>query len=262
MRLAKTLVASLALAALLSGCAAQQQRQQRARVANMAERVLDQAGSIGDPGRVAAADIAFARLARDEGQWTAFARYAADGAMIHTRNGPIPAAPWLAQQVNPPVSVAWTPNTVWSSCDGTLAVSFGRSQDPEGLVGSYVTVWELQSDRSYKYVYDMGAPDNPQPAPPVRDDIPEDAIIVPGMTAIEGRIADCPDARIAAPQIPVVPQSMPQSGGGIATDRTLRWSWQHSEGGNRSVRVYWVRDGAVQEALLFEAPPPLARANP
>ncbi|QZH74001.1 MAG: hypothetical protein JY451_09535 [Erythrobacter sp.] len=244
----------------LAACASPQ-AQQRAAMANMAERVLERAGSIGDPGRVAAADFAFARMARDEGQWTAFAATAADGALIHGSGGTFPAAPWLAQQSNPAQAVVWGPNTVWSSCDGTLAVSFGRFEQPDGLVGNYVTVWELQPDRSYKWIYDMGGPDNPQPPPRTGPVIPEgeEAIIVPGLTSIEGRIADCAVPGEVLPEISVAPLADGQSGGTVSADGTLRWTWTHSASGNRSVRVNWVRDGMVQEALAFTAPLPLAQ---
>ncbi len=79
----------LALPALLAACASPQ-AQQRAAMANMAEQVLERAGSIGDPGRVAAADFAFARMARDEGTWTAFRHYAAPGAVMDAPGGYAP----------------------------------------------------------------------------------------------------------------------------------------------------------------------------
>jgi hypothetical protein len=163
----------------------------------------------------------------------------------------------MAQQSNPAQAVAWAPNTVWSSCDGTLAVSFGRFEQPDGLVGNYVTVWQLQGNRGYKWVYDMGAPDNPQPSPRTGPFIPEgeEAIIVPGLSSIEGRIADCPARGQSPPEIPAAEVPGAQTGGGASADGTLRWAWIHTDAGGRSVQVDWVREGAVQQALLFEAPP-------
>ena len=153
------------------------------------------------------------------------------------------------------MAVAWTPNTVWASCDGTLAVSFGRFQEPDGQVGSYVTTWELQSDNSYKYTYDLGALDNPQPVRQPAEELPEDAIIVPGMTAIEGRVADCPVAGTDLPEIPLLSTAAPdRSGSTTSDDGTLQWTWLHPESGPRRVIVQWVREGVVEEALNFAVP--------
>lgn len=245
---------ALAASAMIAACTSPQaQRVERERRA--ATQFLERQGSIGDPGRVAAADIAFAKMAREEGQWTAFREYAAPEAVIHGVNGPILAQPWLAQQENPPVAVAWTPNTVWSSCDGTLAISFGRFQEPDGKVGSYVSAWELQDDNSYKYTYDLGALDNPQPVRQPEEELPEDAIIVPGMTAIEGRVADCPGADAVLPEIPLLSTALPhRSGSTRSGDGTLQWTWFQSDDGQRRVTVQWVRDGSVQEALDFAVP--------
>ena len=247
-------IAIAATAALAACTSAQQQRISRDRRA--ATEFLEHEGSVGDPGRVAAADIAFAKMAREEGQWTAFVEYAAPGAVIHGRNGPILAQPWLAQLTDPEVAVSWTPNRVWSSCDGTLAVTFGRFQEPTGEVGSYVSVWELQSDNSYKYTYDMGALDDPQPARQPGEDIPEGAIVVPGMASIQGRIADCP---AEGESVPLPPQRISDSGAASDTvrseDGTLEWTWTHGEDGERRFAAHWLRDGAWSEAVELVVPP-------
>lgn len=240
------IVACSALAACSTG-----QRQERAYRSHM-RQLVERLPSIGDPGKVAATDIAFARAARDDGQWTAFAEYAADGAMLHGRNGAIPAAPWLAQQANPPVAVRWGPKAVWSSCDGTLAVSFGRFVDPDGLAGSYVTVWQWQpEDRTYRWIYDLGAPDNPKRPPetdPADDD--PDAIVVQGLALVEGKTADCPEGSSL--------QGTAQTADRYTSaDGTLSWSFEHNGPADRRVTVDWIRDGQRQRALDFTAPAPL-----
>jgi len=249
------LFASAALVALLSACSSPQQ-QRRAQQASAAERTLDRIGSIGDPGRVAAADIAFARMARDEGQWTAYRANAASGAVVHGADGPVPVEGFIGGRTDPAVANAWTPNTIWASCDGTLAVTFGRYQVPNGDVGSYVTVWELQRDRSYKWTYDVRTLDNPQPEPEAGPDIPEgeEAIIVPGMTSIEGRVADCmPQGTPPPPDPPAMASD--SSGGDRSTDARLEWSWAHQADGTRHVNVSWLREGEWQQAVSFSVPP-------
>ncbi|RJY09345.1 hypothetical protein [Aurantiacibacter aquimixticola] len=248
------LIATVALGALLSACASPQQ-QQRARQANMAERVLERAGSIGDPGKVAAADFAFARAAQEDGQWTAFRRYAAPGAVLHGRNGPVPVTSFLSGMDDPSEAVEWAPNTVWSSCDGTLAISFGRFEDTEGLVGSYVSAWALQRDGSYKYTYDLGAPDNPQPVRDPEGEAPDDAIVVEGLRSVQGRIADCPRRGeiIPLPPLRIVDGARQETA--MSDDKTLAWTWYHTDQGVRSVNVQWYRGGEWQDAVNFAAPP-------
>ena len=127
------------------------------------DRALEGAPGEAQPSRVVANDLAFARAAREDGQWTAFSAYAGPGAMIHGRSGAIPAAPWLARQTNPPQAVKWAPKEIWMSCDGVLAVSQGRFVDPEGMVGSYLTVWQREGRTDYRWVYDSAIADDPQP---------------------------------------------------------------------------------------------------
>ena len=90
-----TLGAILACAAL-AACASNPgpTRSQRDRI----ERVLATSPGQAQPSKIVATEIAFSRAAREKGQWSAFAEYAASGAVIHGRNGPIGAAPWLASQ--------------------------------------------------------------------------------------------------------------------------------------------------------------------
>ena len=253
---AKTILA-LAACMGLAACTSAAQRQEN-RVRSQAQKILKRLPSIGDPGKVAATDIAFARAARDEGQWTAFIQYSTPDALLHGGSGIFEARPWLAQQTDPAEAVRWGPKAVWSSCDGTLAVSFGRSRDPDGLVGSYVTVWEWQpEDRVYRWSYDMGGPDNPQPPPPAPAAEPdEDTIVVQGLGMVEGKIADCPETDAPRPRGPQAALADPYT----SADGTLKWRYEHSGGSpaTRRVVVDWMRDGEWQTALDYTAPVPLA----
>ncbi len=208
--------------------------------------------AVGDPGRVAAVDGRFARAAREEGQWTAFANFAAPGAVMHWADGPpFEAAAWLATQSNPAEAVAWAPTAVWASCDGTMAVSFGRFRQPDGVVGSYATVWQLHGERDYRWTYDMGGADVPQPPPPPPRVPPSDeVIVVPGLGLIDGKVADCP--RGSARETPVrVVVDIPPGHGALAADGTLAWRWEHRADGARRIVVDYLREGRWQTALDF-----------
>jgi len=261
-RIALGLVLSCTIAACASGPGGSRGgdpgRQSASRMLDREEVRRRPLPSIGEPGRVAAADVRFARAARDEGQWTAFARFADNGALIHGENGPFEAAPWLAAQANPPEAVSWAPTSVWTSCDGSLAVSFGRYQQPDGIVGSYVTVWKLQRDGEYEWTYDMGGPDNPQPDPPAPPLPPsDDLIVVPALDFVDGKVADC--ARGASQ--PVVPPVAADAttDGARSDDGTLQWRWEHRTDGTRVFRADYLREGRWEEALDFVMPPEGAR---
>src|SRR5690606_6301016 len=94
-----------------------------------------------DPGKVIAAELAFARAALEKGQWTAFAEFAADDAVMFVPQ-PVDAGEWLRKQRDPAQAVRWQPHQVWSSCDGTLAVTKGAWQRPDASVGYFTTVWQ------------------------------------------------------------------------------------------------------------------------
>lgn len=217
-------------------------------------------GGYANPSEVAATDIAFSRAARDDGQWTAFRRYAADGAKIHGKEGVIEAGPWLAARDDPKVPVQWTPVAVWSSCDGSTAVTQGKFADPDGRWGYYVTVWERQDDGRYRWVYDMGAPDDELTAAQNqrRDSAPsgENVIVIRAIEAIEGRVADCPTAEeLARPQMRVSPLNLHSSGLGRSQDRSLEWTWTHLDTGRRVFGLSFFKNGEFEHALSFAVNP-------
>lgn len=246
---------ALAGIAVLAACTSPQQ-QRIAREARMAERVLEREGSVGDPGRVAATDFSFAKMAREQGTWTAFREYAAGNAVMDAPSGFAPASEVLAGRADPAEPLRWAPTDIWSSCDGTLAVSRGRFQRANGLVGDYVTVWELQSNGDYKWIYDTGTPDDPQPAPRQEIEIPEDenVIVVEEMVSINGQVASCPAANATIPD-----GDYSYDGGVTGSDRasqddTLSYSRQFSPDGSRRVVVGWWRDGNWAEVVDLAIP--------
>jgi hypothetical protein len=243
------LALALALLALTAGEAALAQQAGAEQPERPRHRPL---AAVGDPGRVAAFDGRLARTAREEGQWSAFARFAAPDAVLHAPAGaPFTAAPWLAAQSNPVEATAWAPTAVWASCDGSLAVSFGRFRQPDGMVGSYARVWSLQGERDYRWTYDMSGLDVPQPPPPPPRVPPSDeVIVVPGLGLIDGKVADCP--RGSAPAVlRATVEDSGQYGGALSADGTLFWRWEHLADGTRRVKVSWLRDGRWQTALDF-----------
>lgn len=212
-----------------------------------------------NPSEVAATDIAYSRAARDDGQWTAFRRYAAEGAMIHGRNGMVEAKPWLAAQDDPEAPVQWTPTAVWSSCDGSTAVSQGKFVEPEGQWGYYVTVWERQRDGRYRWVYDIGAPDDQLTATENkrRDSTPtgDNVVVIRAIEAIEGRVAECPSRGARLPFVIVDPSPGGEGGSQSSHDRTLKWAWEQGADGARYLTVFEVTEAGSNKVLGFEIAP-------
>lgn len=243
--IAITVGLSVALSACIGGSP-----QRRGPPVEVINRVLATAPGEAQPSTIVATEIAFSRAAREQGQWTAFRQFAAPGAMIHGSEGPFLAEPWLARQSDPKAAVQWVPRTVVISCTGALAVSQGRLVTPEGLVGTFITVWQRQSDNTYRWTYDVGAPDNPQP--PQRERSEEGEIIVTAIDAVQGLIADCPTPQGRAARPASTPMEGAKTAEQISGDGSLVWSWEHRPDGTRYVAVDYYYDGEWVTKVLEE----------
>lgn len=243
--------ALLALGALaLTACASQRPKGPPAAVIN---RVLAGAPGAGQPSTIVAAEIAFARAAREQGQWTAFRQFAAPGALLHGVNGPFAIEPWLATQTDPPEAVQWEPRAVVVSCDGALAVSQGRSRTPDGKVGNFLTVWERQGNGEYRYVFDAGGLDVPQPPP--RPKVEDGDIVVTSLDAVLGLVASCPRGGSETPPPPAIPVGEDgKTDARLSRDGTLRWRWEHRADGTRYAAAEYFYEGrwltAFEQTLL------------
>lgn len=212
-------------------------------------------GPTADPSAVVAAEIAFAQLSRDKGQWTGF-RKTADTDAVMFVPGIVNAQRWLKSQKDPAKSVVWSPERVLMSCDGTYGVAHGRAEWPDGRKNGYVTIWRRQQDGSYKWMLDWSTA-----LPKGADD------------GIDGKIAECPPRRGpgagAGPdggRPPVRREEMrrmekafreswkkdvvriadppPATGEGQSRDGSLRWQWTVAADGARSLKVSARYDGA------------------
>ncbi|MBO0749918.1 MAG: hypothetical protein J2O44_05765 [Porphyrobacter sp.] len=182
---------------------------------------------LANPSAVVATELAFAREAQDKGQWTAFRDYAADDAVMFVPQ-PVAARDWLKKQANPAQAVAWQPYVVWMSCDGSLAVSKGAWQRPNGTVGYFTTVWKRQKSGSYKWVLDQG-------------DTLAQPLAQPEM--ISGEVADC--SRPAPPAIAAAPGRTV----GWSDDKTLQWIVEVKPDNARSFKVHRWTGSGYEEAV-------------
>ncbi len=186
-----------------------------------------------NPSAVIAAELGFAQLAQEKGQWTAFRQTATADAEMFVP-GRVKAQDWLKGRADPAVAVKWQPHEVWSSCDGSYAVTRGAWQRTDS-VGHFTTVWQRQKDGDYKWVLDMG-----EPLPTA----------LPAPEMIAAKVADCSKATATA-----VPGVMDRDGAvlddriGSSADGTLVWNSSVRPDGKSSLTV-WTWDGKELDTVI------------
>ena len=184
---------------------------------------------VANPSAVVKAELAFARLAREKGQWTAFRETATDDAVMfvpNLRN----AQEWLKGKTDPAQAVDWQPHMITMSCDGTLAVSTGAWQAANGNSGKFYTIWEKQTEASererqrgedWKWVFDHGfTVDTPLEEP----------------AFVETKVASCDLVRVISVPPPLIgaERRTGQSG-----DRSLKWRATQKADKSRSLTIYY-----------------------
>jgi hypothetical protein len=193
-----------------------------------------------NPSAVIAAELAFARLAQEKGQWTAFRETAADDAQMFIPQR-VKAADWLKGRANPAVGVTWQPHAVHMSCDGTAAVTTGAWQGQNGAYGYFTTIWRRQNDGSFRWVLEH------------RDAITAAPRAAPEF--ITAKVADCkvsPPANIMALDVDEDRQS------GSSDDGTLKWTTSVFRDASRTL-VVRRQDGDKAIIVIDDrvvAPPP------
>ncbi len=118
---------------------------------------------VANPSAIVKAELSFARLAREEGQWTAFRETAADDAVMFVPNL-TNAQQWLKGKADPAAAVEWQPHKIFMSCDGSMALSTGAWQRADRTTGRFFTIWQQQNfgkrkrgkKAEWKWVFDHG----------------------------------------------------------------------------------------------------------
>jgi len=228
----------LALAVLsLTACAGTQ---------SLDERRAAFLGHAAEPSAVIAAELAFARLAREKGTWTAFRETATDDALWPSP-GWVNVRQSLAGTPDPAQAIVWEPDRVWSSCDGSFALSTGPATYPSGRKTRFATIWQRQDNGEYKWVLDQGFDLEPGYQNP---------------EMIAAQVAECGERRARDPHW------KPRRGlawqSGQSDDGTLTWTTELAPDCSRRFTVSARRDGALTEVFSASAasPPAAAGASP
>ena len=109
------------------------------------------------------AELAFARLARQQGIRTAFLTWLQDDAQVFTPRMTSVKAQY-GREPGDPGQLVWYPEAMGISGSGDLAWSFGPwtyAAKPGGAVlvhGHFLSVWRKQADRGWKVEADIGVP--------------------------------------------------------------------------------------------------------
>ena len=194
------------------------------------------------PSRVVAAQVAMAQLAQRKGQWAALRDTAASNAILFTPR-PVLAHDWLKGHKTGAVATSRQPHQVWMSCDGSLAVSYGAQQWPDGSPGYFTTIWQRQKDGRYKWVMD----DSDRLAAPI--ETPE--MIGSRLAPCQGRGAPAKDLAAAPSHAVEIAPGQPGGAGGWSNDRTLSWSVALDGDCGRALTVHLARSaGEPMEAVL------------
>lgn len=199
-------------------------------------------GSAAAPSEVIAAELAFARMAREKGTWTAFRETSTEDALW-------PAPGWenvrqaLKGAADPAQAIVWEPDSVVVSCDGSFALSTGPGTYPNGRKTRFATIWQRQDDGRYRWVLDQGFDLEPGYSKP---------------EMIAAQVADCGERRRGPP--PKARRS-PAWHSGQSDDGTLSWSTELKPDCARSFVVQARKAGAMAEVFRRDAAPPPAPAG-
>lgn len=220
------LLSAAALALALAGCVSAPRAGTDPRARTLVSR--------GEPSTVIAAELAFAREAREKGTWTAFREWSTNDAIW-------PGPKWenvqsaLRGVANPAQAIVWGPDLVWVSCDGSYALSTGPATYPDGRKTRFATIWQRQDNGEYRWVIDQGF------------DLED------GYTAsdtIAGRTAECPAGTRSFRE-----QRSPRARRGEAwqsgrsDDGTLAWTTELAADCRRTHVVTALQDGAMKEVF-------------
>lgn len=212
-----------------------------------------------NPSALIAADLAFSRLAREKGQWTAF-RETADETAEMFEGGRKLAKTLLKDRKDPAAPVKWAPQSAWISCDGTAGLTYGGWQGPTGGDGEYVTVWQRQFKGKVDWKW-------------VLDDGQDLATSLREVDWAQGTVADCPARRRPAgdpapqpgskrerkeesklPPLRPLAGTIPASEGGDSKDGQSRdgsFAWRSTvmpDGSRRFTAWVW-KDGRMLEVM-------------
>ena len=183
-----------------------------------------------------AADRALEMAARQSGEWTAFRAAALPQTELF-----VPQRVRLLEfgrgQADPAVSTRWKPQQVWTSCDLSVGVTFGKWWLPGTRQhGWYETVWVRTRGGGYRILLRRAGPEQRK------------LYARPGLKGVRAACAGRPPLPIAAPAEGIDRRI------GASGDQTLVWTSSVDSGGAVRIEVAaW--DGTAHVPVLEDVAP-------
>lgn len=218
-------------------------------------RALAAAPGAAQPSRIVAREIEFLKAAEAQGHYAAAREFAAPQASALASTGDTAATSWGSALDHQDEVGPWSPTIVWMSCDGRFAVSEGRFENRQKLVGSYLTIWQRDRNGDYKWLHNAAALDDPQPpAKTAPGDPGPGAIVVPGLVSVDGNVTDCKIGEAGAlPAAPGYKQA-------LSPDQTLAWRWAYL-GDTRIFEVHALTNGEWKRVIEKRWPANVGESN-
>ncbi len=193
-----------------------------------------------NPSAFIAAEIAFARLAQEKGQWTAFRETAAPDAVMFVPQRVL-ARDWLRSKKDPAEAVKWQPHAVYISCDGNAGATTGAWQQGTAQ-GYFTTVWRRDPKKGkLAWVLDHGdALATPRAAPD---------FIASKQAKCGSRPGVAVDAGAEGADMAV----------GVSPDQTLNWTSSVGTDGSRRITVRMWDGTAMQPVIDDQVAAPAAK---
>lgn len=225
------------------------------------------------PSVIVAAESRFARMAREDGQWTAFRENATEDAFSFTPNLQS-VAQWLDGVKDPKQADNWDPYHIIMSCDGSMAASRGAWQSADGASGGYYTaIWQRQKKGDYKWVFDHASDAAPADGDPSavtsqRGDCQRPPRLSTGEQTAEAQQQAQDEAapvqrrrrnkKAKRPKRPdrlasiISLQGARKSVSGRSNDRSLLWKAEQWPDGRRTLTVSILQDGEYVDVITDE----------
>jgi hypothetical protein len=232
---------SLISASLLAGCAPQRE-------------LPRQVPQSANPSAVVALELAFAREAKEKGEYTALRKYAARDAMVFSPQ-PVLFSEYAKDQKGPETGTRWQPHEVYLSCDGRTAITTGAWQQG-AETGYFTTVWQwFPRSKTEATLQPQGTIGEGEWKWRLRhSDTLKKAM--PRAETITTKVASCKGRASAPLKAPPIGAKMKV---GLSIDQSLQWEWVVTEDGARNFSASLWNGASLDDVIIQQVAAPAAK---
>jgi hypothetical protein len=228
-------------ASLLAGCAPQRE-------------LPRQVPQSANPSAVVALELAFAREAKEKGEYTAFRKYAARDAIVF-RPQPVLFSEYAKGMKDPVTATRWQPHEVYLSCDGRTAITTGAWQEGKET-GYFTTVWQwFPRSKTEAALQPQGTIGEGEWKWTLRHG---DTLKEPMQRAesITTKVASCKGRANAPLSAPPIGAKMKT---GLSIDQSLQWTWVVTPDGARNFSASMWNGASLDNMIIQQVAAPTAK---